>query len=375
MTNLLKTKEIKDQKYLQFNLQWVVQKTRDVFHLFGMYGEEKTVSINKDKLAFKILEEVYKNSSITRESLISNLAEKKTTSSLALVNSKINALLKAKLLVARTNDKNALNTRELERYKWQLEYFASFETELCSRFDIQSRLKESKVVVIGLGGQGSIICQLLAAVGIGRVIGVDGDKIERSNLTRQIFFLDSDIGKLKARVMKRRIQSQNPNTKFYPVDKFLKSRKDIAKIITGADMVVLCADNPLVKLREWVNEAALAARVPYIAVSGNGVGPICVPFQTACFECEREYYRRRYKNYENLMKSLEKSIEIPRPSFAFRPVMSGTLIALQVVKFLSRVMPVEVLAGRFELDTSLHSKFEKILRNKNCHACGDKIKS
>lgn len=74
----------------------------------------------------------------------------------------------------------------------------------------QLRLKNAKVLVIGAGGLGCPVLQYLTAAGVGTIGVVDGDKIEISNLQRQILFTTSDIGKYKVNVAVEKLTKLNP---------------------------------------------------------------------------------------------------------------------------------------------------------------------
>ena len=178
--------------------------------------------------------------------------------------------------------------------------------------DIQNNLKNSHIAIIGIGGQGSIIAQILVAMGIGKLTIVDGDTIERSNLTRQLAYNDSDIGKYKVEVLKSRLKLQNPYTKITPMRQYVTSKKDFMDIINGKDFVILCADKPLVKLGRWLNKVALSERIPYLGVSGNWIGPICIPFKTPCFECVLSHQINKDKDFEKYsIEKLDTYRELP----------------------------------------------------------------
>jgi molybdopterin/thiamine biosynthesis adenylyltransferase/rhodanese-related sulfurtransferase len=75
----------------------------------------------------------------------------------------------------------------------------------------QLRLLKSRVLVIGAGGLGCPVTQYLAAAGVGRLGIVDFDRVDASNLQRQILYQTADIGKLKAEVARERVQAMNPD--------------------------------------------------------------------------------------------------------------------------------------------------------------------
>ena len=77
----------------------------------------------------------------------------------------------------------------------------------------QERIKNSKAILVGLGGLGSVISMYLASSGVGEMVLIDHDEIEISNLQRQILFKTENIGDKKASVAKRVLQKLNPHSK------------------------------------------------------------------------------------------------------------------------------------------------------------------
>lgn len=359
-----------DNRIIKVNLNWIVQKRNTCYEIFSVYGEKRIISEKGDSLTYKIFQ-LCKEKKRTLQEIVQILGNLGTNIKKGEIANRINDLLFSHVLTLEPSDLLTFSKEELERYRWQLEYFSSFESLSVSRYDIQQNLKNSKVIVIGLGGQGSIISQILTSMGVGLITGVDGDTIEKSNLTRQILYIDNDIGKFKSDVLKNRLELQNPNLVFKSIRKYIESEKDMDTVVKKHDFIILCADKPLIKLKRWLNNVALANKIPYLAVSSNWVGPICIPFQTPCFECISSYERAEDKNYDKHIAYLEELGEIPRPSFAIRPILSGTLISLEVIKYLSKVMHVDVLNGMFRLSVDLKPEFKIIERNKKCIACGD----
>jgi len=77
----------------------------------------------------------------------------------------------------------------------------------------QEKLKKASVLIIGIGGLGSSVIQYLNVAGVGRIGIVDYDKVELSNLNRQLIYKESDLGKNKVDVAKNYISELNPSSK------------------------------------------------------------------------------------------------------------------------------------------------------------------
>jgi tRNA A37 threonylcarbamoyladenosine dehydratase len=87
------------------------------------------------------------------------------------------------------------------------------------------KLKKSHVLVVGLGGVGAYAAEQLCRAGIGELTIVDGDKIQLSNLNRQLPALTSTIGKPKAETMGKRLLDINPNLKLHIVQEYIRDER------------------------------------------------------------------------------------------------------------------------------------------------------
>lgn len=128
-------------------------------------------------------------------------------------------------------------------------------------------LRGKKAAVIGCGGLGGHIIELLARVGVGHIVAVDGDSFDESNLNRQLLSETALIGKSKAQAAKERVQRINPDVDVRAVEAFLCKDK-AAGIISGCDAVLDALDN--VNARRVLSRACEDAGIPYIygAISG-----------------------------------------------------------------------------------------------------------
>ncbi len=125
----------------------------------------------------------------------------------------------------------------------------------------QKRLASAVVTVIGCGGLGCIAAPYLAAAGVGQLVLVDGDRIDKSNLHRQVFYSDSDIGKNKARNLSERIKRLNPEIQVEWVDEMLTKEK-AQDVLANSTLVVECTDH--IQTKYLVNDFCHHLRIPLI---------------------------------------------------------------------------------------------------------------
>jgi len=118
----------------------------------------------------------------------------------------------------------------------------------------QQKLKQAKVLVIGAGGLGCPVLQYLTAAGIGTIGIIDFDKVDESNLQRQILYNTEDIGKYKAEVAKKKLAKQNPHIQLTAITSQLTANNAL-DIISQYDIVVDGSDN--FATRYLVNDACI----------------------------------------------------------------------------------------------------------------------
>ena len=149
----------------------------------------------------------------------------------------------------------------------------------------QQRLKSLTVLVVGAGGLGSFELLYLAGAGVGRVIVVDGDVVDRTNLNRQVLHWEEDIGRPKAVSAAEKIRRFNPNVVVEPVTEPI-TRSNVEDLVSRADVVLDGLDNW--EARFILDEAAYRLGKPFIHAGVHGlegqVVPI-VPGETACLRC------------------------------------------------------------------------------------------
>lgn len=128
----------------------------------------------------------------------------------------------------------------------------------------QYLLKSASVLVIGAGGLGCPVLAYLAAGGVGKIGIVDGDRIERSNLHRQVIYGEKDIGSNKAEVATEKLKEMYSNADFIPYAMAI-NRENAYEIMRPYDILVDCSDN--FPTRYLVNDAAYFLQKPCVYAS------------------------------------------------------------------------------------------------------------
>lgn len=151
--------------------------------------------------------------------------------------------------------------------------------------DGQEKLKGSSVLIIGLGGGGSAVALYLGAAGIGTIGIADPDSVELSNLSRQILYSHSDIGRPKVEAAKERILANNPDiqVKTYP---FGVNAENLEYLMENYDFVLDDAGGLQTKF--MINDMLVAHLKPYAFAGVNwyNLGKVAtIADGSACFRC------------------------------------------------------------------------------------------
>ena len=128
-------------------------------------------------------------------------------------------------------------------------------------------LSQKKVCVLGLGGLGGYIVEMLSRIGVGSLTLVDGDVFDETNLNRQLFSSMNNLGNSKALEAEKRVKGINPLTKVIPVYEFVDS-SNAMKIIANHDVIVDALDS--IDLRKYIAKVCTELNLPLVhgAIAG-----------------------------------------------------------------------------------------------------------
>ena len=226
----------------------------------------------------------------------------------------------------------------------------------------QQKLKDAGVLLIGAGGLGSPLGLYLAAAGIGRLGIVDFDKVDFTNLQRQIIHRTEDVGRLKVESAKERIAGINPDVEVKTFNTRL-SRENIMELIKPYDVVIDGTDN--FPTRYLVNDACVFTKKPNIYGSifrFDGQATVFYPFKGPCYRC--------------LYPEPPPPGMVPSCAeggvLGVLPGIIGIIQATEAVKLI--IGQGQPLIGRLLLYNALKMEFREvnIKRNPQCPVCGER---
>ena len=151
----------------------------------------------------------------------------------------------------------------------------------------QQRLAQSRALIIGMGGLGSPVALYLASAGIGQLTITDFDRVDESNLQRQIIHTHKSVGELKAASAQHTIQRLNPGCVVEALDYELDGEELLEQVDT-ADVVLDCTDN--FPSRFELNDACMAVGTPLVSGAAIRWEGQVATFRIRCGDCERHLF-------------------------------------------------------------------------------------
>jgi len=224
----------------------------------------------------------------------------------------------------------------------------------------QQKLLDSHVLIVGAGGLGSPVAMYLASAGIGQITIADNDKVDLSNLQRQILHRHGDIGRPKVDSAKDTLAELNPDIQITPLN-ILIDGETLDKLVTRADLVVDASDN--FATRFAINAACVetgTALVSGAAIRMEGQLSVFLPQRSnsPCYRC--------------LYSEGDEPDQTCSENGVLAPIVGaiGSLQALEAIKVLLDIG--ESLCGRLLVFDGLYHEWRSIKLNKdpNCPVCG-----
>ncbi len=226
----------------------------------------------------------------------------------------------------------------------------------------QRKLRDAKVLVIGAGGLGSPAALYLAAAGVGRIGIVDDDRVDASNLQRQVLHSTAELGESKAQSARQTLEELNPDVEVVTYEERLTSENVDRILDEDWELVVDGADN--FPTRYLLNDASVWHEVPVVHGSiyrFEGQATVFKPYDGPCYRCLFP--------------------QPPPPELApscaeggVLGVLPGVIGSLQANEALKLALGIgEPLVGRLLLFDALDPSFSevKVRRDPACPVCGE----
>jgi molybdopterin/thiamine biosynthesis adenylyltransferase len=226
----------------------------------------------------------------------------------------------------------------------------------------QAKLGAARIALIGAGGLGAPASLYLAAAGVGRITLIDDDRVERSNLQRQIVHADARIGMAKVESARIALAALNPSVEIVAVEERIGAA-NVERLLQGHDVIIDGADN--FPARYLLSAACLRLRIPLVYGAVHRFSG-----QVSVFDARRE----DSPCYRCLFPFPPSAAEAPNCSEAgVLGVLPGTIGLLQATEALKLVLCIgDPLVGRLLCYDALDARFRELRlpRDPQCPGCG-----
>ncbi|WP_413943095.1 TOMM precursor leader peptide-binding protein [Bdellovibrio sp. HCB-162] len=337
-----------------------VQRTKKNSYVLNVgFSDHLSKKVQLDSEAMEVLK-------FFLQAKTANAAKKNFSWSEAKTQEVLEGLKTAKLLVEVPK-----RSKKFERYD---RHSLFYQLGDLNGLEAQKILSQKKVALIGAGGIGNWVGLNLIGAGFKEIRIIDFDRVELTNLTRQVLFDEKDLGKLKTEVAAKALQKKNTQTKVRPVEMKVTSVKELKKVLKGMDFVILSADRPE-KIHDWVDEACQALQIPYLNIGyrdGEGVvGPMTVPGRTSCYQCFKSQTSEE-KTTDHSSAEIQNLFDdrYQAPSFGPLNALVSTVGSLEVIKYFTglgelRSLDTEISVNALTLEWRHHSYH----RDPHCWHC------
>jgi molybdopterin-synthase adenylyltransferase len=264
-----------------------------------------------------------------------------------------------------------------DRVRPQLNFF--HEAGLASH-EVQRRLADAKVVLLGLGGVGSLVAAGLASAGVGQLGLIDDGPVRETDRFSSPIYTPDDVGRGRALAVQRALDGRFERSSIAALGARMDAEGEIAAALGGADFVVCCVDPAQSAYRYKLNRACHAAQIPWIACSAEGfegiVGPTIRPGKTPCYLC---YTMRSVATagdpeadfaFHQFLDNRRIDDSDRRESLGFSAGLIANLAGLEILKSLAGLSPGQTDGAILVLDI-LHASVRRhvVLRNPRCPVC------
>jgi molybdopterin/thiamine biosynthesis adenylyltransferase len=274
----------------------------------------------------------------------------------------------------RTGD---LTEAERLRHFSNLAFLRTFSTLAASAETMVRRVRDSHVLVLGVGGLGSNVLQNLCGLGVGRLTLADRDDVEPRNFARQFVYRARDIGRPKIERAAEWVQEFDPQIEVRTIRADFADAASVAEVVdsTRPDAVCAAVDDPA-EIDQWVNAACVRAGVPFVRggmMVTEGVIWSVQPGHSACYACEQP----SDGSSAWVANAVLHARGVPRINRGAGPVATllGSLVSFEILRFLTGFTAPRYAGATAVLD--LAGDCSAIItarpRRPDCPVCGSAV--
>lgn len=281
--------------------------------------------------------------------------------------------LKRKSILA--NDALVKQTEDYSKYRRVIHFLEDFAESDEDMLEIWNNIRSARVVIIGVGAVGSWVAANLVQSGVKKIVLMDKDEVEMSNLHRQFGFNEEDIGKSKTGILRKRLLKFEPKAEIDTYNMNLEEGS-LEKVNGSIDLIINCADKPSVdQTSKWVGLFCMKRNIPHIVGGGYNmhlslIGQTIIPFKTACVNC----FEKQLEEINSISGLNVKKLQVKnRKLGSFGPMCTiiASMIGMEALKVLSKKISPDNINRRGEFDIyNMSIKYRHFNKLDDCEWCG-----
>ena len=268
---------------------------------------------------------------------------------------------------------------DYNKYRRVLNFLADYATDEQDVEKMWNSIRESTVMIIGLGAVGSWVAINLLQSGVKKFILIDSDCVDETNLHRQFSYRTRDIGNKKIDVLEKYMKCME-EVNIIKYDSFLD--KDLLWQLPhhSTNLIINCADKPTVDMTSrWVGEYCMNKKIPHIVGGGYNlhlslIGQTVIPHESACVRC----FEKQLEEDNELNPARVKKLEVKnRKIGSFGPMCSliASFVGMEAIKVLSAHIPPSNVNRRGEFDIyKMDITYKDFQQRADCEWCGKEQK-
>lgn len=269
---------------------------------------------------------------------------------------------------------------KIDKFRRPIYFLSDFAKNHDHQVGMWNKLRNSKVLIIGLGAVGTWVACNLVESGVEKLFLLDPDDVDVTNLHRQYGYTLKDVGKKKTDALEERLKKYNTEVN---VSKYNMMLDGVALEVFDSvqlDLIINCADKPNVDTTTmWVGEYGMKRGIPHIVGGGYNmhlslIGQTVMPGKSACVKC----FQLQLEEENTIDSQRVKKLQIKnRKVGSFGPMCSmiASFVGIEAIKVLTGCVEPANINRRGEFDIySMNIKYKNFIRRDDCEWCGQKGK-
>ncbi|WP_436889312.1 ThiF family adenylyltransferase [Mammaliicoccus sciuri] len=233
------------------------------------------------------------------------------------------------LITENNYDKNYRYSRNVNFYEW---IDTSNNTD---PFKYQNIVEKNTILIVGLGGIGANVAEILCRMGFKNFIILDDDVVDTSNITRQGTYLESDIGASKVDTLSKYLKCINQDVNIKKIVKRIHKLSDLDDLFSTLefDLSICCADTPKYEIDEWFDIVSKKYNKPYIAGSyaSTCINTFCIDTKETVSAVEL------YEKYGASRVQMLEELNLPTSVIAPITYMAAGLVSYKVFTYITKL--------------------------------------